>query len=103
MARKLRWARANLREQNYQTHTLLTVFRAWQALREKTIQLQEALEESKAKQLRLNQRHEALAAQVEKDKKIARPPSSRPRDSRKTVRPRAGKIRKRRRKLRWIR
>ena len=55
-------------EQDYQTHTLLSVFRAWQALREKTIQLQGAQEESKAKQQRLNQRHVTLSAQVEKDK-----------------------------------
>ena len=61
-------AGANPLEQNYQTHTLLTVFRAWQALREKAIQLQGAEEESKTKQLRLSQRHEALTAQVEKDK-----------------------------------
>ena len=32
----------NPHEQDYQTHTLLSVFRAWQALREKTAQLQEA-------------------------------------------------------------
>jgi small-conductance mechanosensitive channel len=61
-------AGANPLEQNYQTHTLLTVFRAWQALREKTVQLQDAQDESKTKQLRLSQRHDALAAQVEKDK-----------------------------------
>ena len=58
----------NPHEQDYQTHTLLSVFRAWQALREKKDQLQAALKESKAKQLRLSQRHETLTAQVEKDK-----------------------------------
>ncbi|MGP0019489.1 MAG: mechanosensitive ion channel domain-containing protein [Candidatus Sulfotelmatobacter sp.] len=58
----------NPREQDYQAHTLLSVFRAWRALREKKNQLQAAQEESKAKQLRLNQRHETLTAQVEKDK-----------------------------------
>ena len=58
----------NPHEQDYQTHTLLSVYRAWQALREKKDQLQAAQEESKAKQLRLNQRHETLTAQVEKDK-----------------------------------
>ena len=63
------WARrSNPHEQDYQTHTLLSVFRAWQALREKTGQLQGAQEESKAKQQRLNQRHVTLSAQVEKDK-----------------------------------
>jgi small-conductance mechanosensitive channel len=59
---------ANPYEQDYQAHTLLTVYRAWQALREKTTQLEAARDESKAKQLRLSQRHETLAAQVEKDK-----------------------------------
>jgi len=58
----------NPHEQDYQTHTLLSVFRARRALREKKGQLQAAREESKAKQLRLNQRHETLTAQVEKDK-----------------------------------
>lgn len=58
----------NPHEQDYQTHTLLSVFRAWQALRQKTAQLQEAEEESQAKQRRLNQRHVTLSAQVEKDK-----------------------------------
>ncbi len=58
----------NPHEQDYQTHTLLSVFRAWRALREKKDQLQAAQEESKAKQLRLSQRHETLTAQVEKDK-----------------------------------
>ena len=61
-------AAVNPHEQDYQTHTLLSVFRAWQALREKKVQLQEAQEESKAKQLRLSQRHTTLTAQVEKDK-----------------------------------
>jgi small-conductance mechanosensitive channel len=59
---------ANPHEQDYQTHTLLSVFRAWQALREKTAQLQEAQQESQTKLQRLNQRHVTLSAQVEKDK-----------------------------------
>src|SRR5271169_5445668 len=54
-------------EQDYQTHTLLNVFRAWQALREKKAQLIEAQEETRTKQQRLSQRHEALTAQVQKD------------------------------------
>jgi len=58
----------NPREQDYQTHTLLSVFRAWQALREKTAQLEQAREETTQKQQRLSQRHETLTAQVEKDK-----------------------------------
>ncbi|HEY3972865.1 MAG TPA: mechanosensitive ion channel domain-containing protein [Candidatus Sulfotelmatobacter sp.] len=58
----------NPHEQDYQAHTVLSVFRAWRALREKQNQLQQALDESHAKQLRLSQRHQALTAQVEKDK-----------------------------------
>jgi len=58
----------NPHEQDYQAHTLLSVFRAWQALREKRALLEEAREETAAKQLRLSQRHQALTAQVEKDK-----------------------------------
>jgi len=58
----------NAHEQDYQAHTLLNVVRAWQALREKKAKLQEARDETAAKQERLNQRHVALAAQVEKDK-----------------------------------
>ncbi len=54
-------------EQDYPTHTLLNVFRAWQALREKKAQLLQAQEESRSKQQRLNQRHEVLTAQVQKD------------------------------------
>ena len=55
-------------EQEYQAHTLLSVVRAWQALREKKALLQAARDETAAKQQRLTQRHVALEAQVEKDK-----------------------------------
>jgi small-conductance mechanosensitive channel len=58
----------NPHEQDYQAHTLLSVFRAWQALREKTAQLQAARDETTTKQQRLSKRHETLTAQVEKDK-----------------------------------
>jgi small-conductance mechanosensitive channel len=58
----------NPHEQDYQVHTLLSVARAWQALRAKKAQLQDARDETVAKQQRLNQRHVALEAQVEKDK-----------------------------------
>ncbi len=58
----------NVHEQDYQAHTLLSVVRAWQALREKKARLQEARDETAAKQQRLSQRHVALEAQVEKDK-----------------------------------
>lgn len=55
-------------EQDYQAHTLLNVFRAWRALREKKGQLQQAQDEAFAKQSRLSQRHVTLAAQVEREK-----------------------------------
>jgi small-conductance mechanosensitive channel len=58
----------NPHEQDYQTHTLLNVFRAWRALREKKGQLREAQDETSTKRVRLSQRHETLTAQVEKDK-----------------------------------
>lgn len=58
----------NPRELDYQTHTLLTVFRAWKALGEKEAKLEEARQETTAKVLRLSQRHDVLAAQVEKEK-----------------------------------
>jgi small-conductance mechanosensitive channel len=58
----------NPHEQDYQTHILLNVFRAWRALREKKGQLREAQDESSTKRVRLSQRHETLTAQVEKDK-----------------------------------
>ncbi len=54
-------------EQDYQAHTLLNVFRAWQALREKTTELQDARYETTQKQAYLTQKHAELAAQVEKD------------------------------------
>ena len=57
----------NPHEQDYQTHTLLNVFRAWRALREKRDQLQQAQDETTTKRLRLAQRHATLTAQVEKD------------------------------------
>jgi len=55
-------------ELDYQAHTMLTVFRAWKALREKTTELEEARQETVAKAERLGQRHDALAVQVEKEK-----------------------------------
>jgi small-conductance mechanosensitive channel len=55
-------------ELDYQAHTMLTVFRAWKALREKKTQLEEARQETAAKAERLSQRHDVLAAQVEKEK-----------------------------------
>jgi small-conductance mechanosensitive channel len=58
----------NPHEHDYQAHTLLAVVRAWQALREKKQKIDEALQETVAKQQRLNKRHETLASQVEQDK-----------------------------------
>ena len=58
----------NPHEQDYQKHTLLSVFQAWRALREKREQLDGAREECAAKQRHFAQRHAKLAAQVEKDK-----------------------------------
>ena len=55
-------------EQDYQAHTLLSVTRAWQALREKKRAIAEARQETIEKQQRLNKRHETLTAQVEQDK-----------------------------------
>ncbi|MBZ5686881.1 MAG: mechanosensitive ion channel [Acidobacteriia bacterium] len=57
----------NPHEQDYKARTLLAAARAWQALRDKKAQLEDAVEETRTKQLRLNQRHETLAAQVKKE------------------------------------
>jgi len=58
----------NPHELDYQAHTLLSVSRALQALRDKRAQLQQARDETSQKQQRLTQRHAQLQAQVEKDK-----------------------------------
>jgi small-conductance mechanosensitive channel len=58
----------NPHEQDYQTRTLLAVYRAWQALREKNVLLQQARQESQDKEAQLTLRHSQLALQVEKDK-----------------------------------
>jgi small-conductance mechanosensitive channel len=55
-------------ELDYRNHALLTVFRAWRALGEKKVVLEAARQETSAKARRLSQRHDALAAQVEKEK-----------------------------------
>jgi small-conductance mechanosensitive channel len=55
-------------EQDYRAHTLLSATRAWQALRNKRLQLQEAIEEATQKQQRLAQRHAKLAAKVNEAK-----------------------------------
>jgi small-conductance mechanosensitive channel len=58
----------NPNEQDYQSHTLLYVFRAWQALRSKIAQLDQARGEAQAKQQYLTRRHDELAAQLAHDK-----------------------------------
>ncbi len=58
----------NAHEQDYQSHTLLNVFRAWRALRDKKSQLQAAQDETNSKRQRLAQRHSVLTVQVQKDK-----------------------------------
>jgi small-conductance mechanosensitive channel len=57
----------NPHEQDYPAHTLLSVARAWQALREKQVQLEAARDETAVKQLRLRLRHETLTKQIAKD------------------------------------
>ena len=54
-------------EEDYQARTVLAVARAWQALRGKKSQLEEALYETRAKQQRLIERHETLQARVSKE------------------------------------
>lgn len=58
----------NPNERDYQAHTLLTVGRAWQALRDKRLQLEQARAETIQKQQRMAQRHAKLEAQLEQDK-----------------------------------
>jgi small-conductance mechanosensitive channel len=58
----------NPHEQDYKTHTLLSVFRAWQALREKGAELEAARQETIEKQASLEKKHAELMAQVAKDK-----------------------------------
>jgi small-conductance mechanosensitive channel len=61
-------AAASTAEQDYQAHTLLAVGRAWRALRAKTAQLEDALQETVSKQQRLALRHGRDEKQVEQDK-----------------------------------
>jgi small-conductance mechanosensitive channel len=58
----------NPQERDYQAHTMLAVFRAWKALREKQSSLEQAREEAAAKAQHLAERHQTLAVQVEKEK-----------------------------------
>jgi small-conductance mechanosensitive channel len=54
-------------EGNYQAHTLLPVFRAWKALREKKAKLEEALQESVAAQASLSLQRNSLTTQNQKE------------------------------------
>ena len=58
----------NPHEQDYKAHTMLAVFRAWKALRDKKTVIGEARQEATDKAQRLSQRHATLAAQVEREK-----------------------------------
>jgi small-conductance mechanosensitive channel len=58
----------NPHEQDYQARTLLTVFRAWQALRSKQAALVDAQKETADKRDYLNKKHDELAAKVAQDK-----------------------------------
>src|SRR5258708_1821518 len=53
-------------EGNYRAHTLLAVFRAWKALREKKAKLEEALQESVAAHESLNLQHSILTTETQK-------------------------------------
>ncbi len=57
----------NPHEQDFQARTWLSVFRAWQALREKKSLLQQARAEAVTKQVYLSKKKADLAAQVAKD------------------------------------
>jgi chromosome segregation ATPase len=58
----------NPHEQDYQAHTMLRVGRAWRALSDKRIMLEEARQEATTKAQHLAQRRGTLTAQVEKEK-----------------------------------
>lgn len=58
----------NPHERDYQAHTLLSVFRAWRALREKKSALESARQEAIDKAAYLTKRRDQVAAQVAKDK-----------------------------------
>ncbi len=58
----------NPHEQDYKTHTLLTVVQAWRALGEKKALLEDARQEAVDKQAYLDKRRSDLATQIERDK-----------------------------------
>jgi chromosome segregation ATPase len=93
---------ANPYEQDYQAHTMLSVFRAWKALREKKAKLEEARDETSAKSQRLGQRHDALAAQVEKDKESREAARQQASVFPRPVKRRTVKIRRQAHRRRWL-
>ena len=58
---------ANPVEDSYQAHTLLPVFRAWKALRDKKARLEEAQRESAAQRANLDRQHSNLVAETQKE------------------------------------
>ena len=58
----------NAAEGEYQSHTLLNLFRAWKALRDKRGQLAEAQQEAVAKQADLAKQHDALTAAAQQQR-----------------------------------
>jgi small-conductance mechanosensitive channel len=58
---------ANPHEQEYTARTLLPLARAWQALRDKRVQLEAAVDDTHTRQQRLNQRREKVAARVKQE------------------------------------
>ena len=58
---------ANHTEDGYQSHTLLEVFRAWKALRDKKARLEEAQQAAASGQERLRKEHSALTAEAQQE------------------------------------
>jgi small-conductance mechanosensitive channel len=58
---------ANHVEDDYQRHTLLMVFRAWKALREKRTTLEETRQQAATDQENLSRQHSALSAEVQQE------------------------------------
>src|SRR6266851_127087 len=61
-------AQARATEQNYQAHTLLSVFRAWRQLRQERMQIEEARQEAVAEVQNLSRQHGTLEKQNDEKK-----------------------------------
>ena len=61
-------AQGRATEQNYQAHTLLSVFRAWRRLRQERIQIEEAQREAVAEVQNLSRQHSTLEKQNDEKK-----------------------------------